>query len=154
VLTKRLLVLLAFSLIGPGCRPAANDVGLTFYVQLVRGGDQDTPPVPDAKPIGRKLSQQLRSVFKWKNYWELKRDSIVVRQGQKARRRMSPEREVEIELLGSQRVAARIYANGKLTRSRRQPAEAAFFVAGGAEGENQSWFIVVRRDRPLDSEHN
>jgi hypothetical protein len=65
---------------------------------------------------------------------------------------MSPEREVEIELWDSQRMAARIYFNGKLTRSRIQPAEGAFYIAGGDKGETQSWFIVVRRDRPLDSD--
>jgi hypothetical protein len=149
---KRLLVLLAFLLLGPGCRPATDDPGLTFYLQLIRGSDQNTPPTPDAKPIGPKLAERLYSVFKWKNYWELKRDSVVVRQGQRIRKRMSPEREVEIELLDSQKMCVRNYVNGRLTRSRYQPAADAFYVAGGDKGEDQSWFIVVRRERPSDSE--
>ena len=149
---KRLLFLLALLLAGPGCGPATNDPGITVYLQLIRGNDQDTPPTADARPIGPKLSEDLHSVFKWRRYWELKRDSVVVRPGQKVRRRMSPEREVEIELLDSQRMAARIYLNGKLTRSRTQPAEGAFYVAGGDKGEGQSWFIVLRWDRPLDAE--
>src|ERR1019366_635533 len=107
-----------------------------------------------ARPIGPKLSERLHSVFKWKRYWELNRDSVVVRPGQKVRTRLSPEREVEIELVGSRRMSARIYVNGKLTRSRTQPAEGAFYVAGGDKGEAQSWFIVVRRDRPLNSDRD
>jgi hypothetical protein len=149
---KRLLVLLALLLVVPGCQPARDDPGLTFYLQLIRGNDQDTPPTADAKAIGPKLDEKLRSVFKWKRYWELERDSVVVKPGQKARKRMSPEREVEIELWDSGRMAVRIYLNGRLTRSRTQPTGAAFYVASGDKGEAQSWFIVVRRDRPLDSE--
>jgi hypothetical protein len=149
---KRLLVLLAFLLLGPGCRPASDEPGLTFHLQLIRGSDQDTPPTSDAKPTGPKLRGRLHSVFKWKNYWELKRDSVVVKPGQKVRKRMSPEREVEIELWDSQRMAVRIFLNGKLTRSRTQPAEGAFDVVGGEKGQDQSWFIVVRRDAPLDPE--
>jgi len=152
VVMKQLLALFALLLVGPGCQPATNDAGLTFYVQLVRGNDQDTPPTPDAKPIGPKLSERLHSVLKWERCWELKRDSVVVKPGQKVRKRMSPEREVEIELWDSQRMAARIYLNGKITRSRTQPTEAAFDIAGGDKGEDQSWFIIVRRDRPTDSE--
>jgi hypothetical protein len=151
---KPLLVLFAFLLFGPGCRPATDDPGFTFYLQLIRGSDQNTPPTPDAKPIGPKLAELLYSVFKWNNYWELKRDSVLVRQGQRIRKRMSPEREVEIELLDSQRMCVRIYVSGKPTRSRHQPAEGAFCIVGGDKGEDQSWFIVVRRERPSDSEHD
>jgi hypothetical protein len=149
---KRLLVLFALLLVGPGCQPATDAPGLTFYLQLIRGNDQEVPPTADAKSIGPKLEERLRSVCKWKRYWELNRDLVVVKPGQKVRKRMSPEREVEIELWDSQRMAARIYFNGKLTRSRIQPAEGAFYIAGGDKGETQSWFIVVRRDRPLDSD--
>jgi hypothetical protein len=124
--------------------------GLTFYLQTIHGNDDDAPPTPDAKPIGPKLNEKLRSVWKWKHYWELKRDSAVVKPGQRVRKRMSAEREVEIELTDLRTMTARIYFNGRLTRSRNQPAEGAFCIAGGDEGKDQSWFIVVRRDRPVD----
>jgi hypothetical protein len=149
---KQLLVLFALLLVGPGCQPATDDPGLTFYLQLIRGNDEDTPPTADARPIGPKLSERLHSVFKWKRYWELNRDSVVVRSGEKVRKRLSPEREVEVELLDSRKMSARIYVSGQPTRSRTQPAEGAFYIAGGDKGEIQSWFIVVRWDRPLDSD--
>jgi hypothetical protein len=89
-------------------------------------------------------------VWKWKHYWELKRDSVVVKPGQKVRKRMSAEREVEIELRDVQTMTARVYFNRRVTRCRSQPVEDAFYVTGGDNGRDQSWFIVVRRDRPLD----
>jgi hypothetical protein len=145
---KRLLVLISLLLAVVGCRPTTSEPKVTFYLQFVRGSDRDTPPTAEAKPIGPKLNYKLRSVWGWKSYWELKRDSIVVSPGQRARKRLSPEREVEIELLDPHRMAARIYLNGTLTRSRTQPAERAFCISGGDEGRDQSWFIVVRRDPP------
>ena len=149
---KRLLVILALLLVGAGCQPARDKSGLTFYLQTIHGNDEDRPPTPEARPIGAKLSHRLRSVWKWKHYWELKRDSALVKPGQRVRKRMSPEREVELELADARSVTARIYLNGRLTRSRTQPAEGAFYIAGGDAGQDESWFIVVRRDRPLDSD--
>ncbi|MGO9204406.1 MAG: hypothetical protein ACLQM8_28125 [Limisphaerales bacterium] len=147
---KPLLVTLALILAGPGCQPAMDKPGLTFYLQMICGNDRDTRPTPDARPVGPRLNERLRSVWKWKHYWEIKRDSVVVKPGQRVRKRMSAEREVEIELRDLQRMTARIYFNGRLTRSRSQPAEGAFYIHGGDEGQDQSWFIVVRRDRPAD----
>ncbi len=43
-----------------------------------------------------------------------------------------------------------IYADGKLTRKRKQPVTAPFYISGGDKQTNQSWFIVVRRDKPPD----
>ncbi|HXR07878.1 MAG TPA: hypothetical protein VN765_11150 [Candidatus Acidoferrum sp.] len=151
---KRLLVILALILVGPGCRPARDKSALTFYLQTIHGNDEDRPPTPEARPIGAKLDHRLRSVWKWKHYWELKRDLAVVKPGQRVRRRMSAEREVELELADLRSMTARIYFNGRLTRSRTQPAEGAFYIVGGDEGQDQSWFIVVRRDRPLDSDED
>jgi hypothetical protein len=151
---KLLFLLATFVLLASVCCQAASEGGLTFYLQSVRGNDRDAPPTSHAKPTGPKLSERLSSVFKWRHYWELKQESIVVTQGHRIRRRMFPEREVEVELLDDRRMTTRIFTNGKLTRIRQQPTEAAFVVAGGPERDNQSWFIVVRRDRPVDSENN
>jgi hypothetical protein len=151
VLMRRLLVLCALLLAGPGCQPTTEAPALTFYLQLIRGNDQESPPTADAKPVGPRLNERLHSVWRWTHYWEIKRHSIVVKPGQKVRKRMSPEREVEVELRDSQTMAAYVYLKGKSARSRTQPVEGAFYVAGGDKGQNESWFIVVRRDQPLDS---
>jgi hypothetical protein len=143
-------ILMVLLLAGAGCQKT-SDTGVRFYLQWVQASDQKTPPTPSAAPAGRILCSKLGRVFKWKDYWELGRDSVVLRPGQKASRRVSPEREVELEMLGPERLAVRIYLNGKLVRSRTQPANAAFCVTGGDTPGNQAWFIVVRRDAPLNS---
>ncbi len=129
-----------------GARAAVTDV--TYYLQLVRGSDDPAPPAPGAKRLGAKLDSRLQAVFRWKHYWELKRDSVTVKLGQKVRRRLSEEREVELTLVSERELDVRLYRKGQQTCLGRQAAKAEFFVLGGDKETNQSWFIVVRRDKP------
>ena len=145
---KRLMILLAFLLPAAGCHPAAKARGETFYLQVIRGGDSDVPPSETSKPIGQKLRTKLQCAFKWKHYWEIKRERLEVTQGRKVREVISPAETVELELLEPENVTVRMYSSGRLVRSRRQPAHNAFCVTGAPLGEDQSWFIVVRRDEP------
>jgi len=75
-----------------------------YYVQYVLGRDLDNVPVADAKPIGPKLEEKLHGVFRWKRYWELSRDTVVLGPGQVARRKVSTDREVEIEQLDTEKL--------------------------------------------------
>lgn len=146
---KRCLLALAIVLAAPLLGAAAQVEGATFYLQLIRGTDSDSPPTPDARPAGQALRRRLE-MFRWKNYWEIKREIVFVQTGGKTRRRMSAKREVEIALPNAHEMTVCLYANGKLARRRTQPMEAAFYIAGGDTDTNasQSWFIVVRRDKP------
>jgi hypothetical protein len=121
---------------------------VTFYLQLIRGNSESTPPAPGAKLIGPKLSQRLLPVFKWSNYWEIKRDSVDLEVGKSVRKKLSPEREVEVELLKTQEIAVRVIRNNKPPHETRQAAANALVICGGDKDEDQSWFIVVRRDNP------
>jgi len=144
------LFLLALLFIGMARAAAAEDPGMTFYLQLVRGNDEDRPPARGAKPIGPELSQRLHAVFRWKHYWELKRDQVVLKSGAKVRRQMTAEREVEIQRLNQEQVEIRVYREGKVARIERHSTRTQFILIGGDKEENQCWFIVVRRDKPPD----
>jgi hypothetical protein len=126
---------------------AASTDGLTFYVQLVQGSDADTPPAAGATLVGNTLGRRLR-MFKWKNYWEVKRQTVQVQVGGKARRHITPKRDVEIALPTANDMTVCIYVNGELSRERKQHISSAFYIAGGQNEDAKSWFIVVRRDKP------
>src|SRR5208283_1180085 len=81
----------------------AEKQGVTFYLQLIRGTDNDQPPTPDAKRVGSELTRRLE-MFKWKNYWEISRCAVVIEPGGKSRQRMSSRREVEIALTPAQQM--------------------------------------------------
>lgn len=132
---------------------ATQEQPVTFYVQLIRGTDAATPPSPEARPVGPALDQRLR-IFKWRNYWEIDRRTVVVKPGGRNRQRLTPQREVEIALTSPRSMTVSLYNQGKLSRQRKQSANTAFFIAGGDRDNSESWFIVVRRDNPEMAQAN
>ena len=75
---------------------AADGPKATFYVQLIRGSDTDKPDDPAWKPAGAKLGKNLHGVFRWKHYWEVKRETVTLSKNETARLHLTREREVEI----------------------------------------------------------
>ena len=140
------LIALAFPLVAS----AADTTAVTFYVQLIRGTDDSKPPSADAKPAGAQVTRRLQ-MFKWKNYWEISRKTVAVNPGGKTRQPLAPQREVEIAVGATNDMTISIYADGKLARKRKQPVTTPFYISGGDKEGNQSWFIVVRRDKPPDT---
>ena len=145
---RRCIILLLLVPLFCGIAKAGEASTLTLYLQLVRGSNATNPPTPEAKLIGPKLSARLHGIFEWTNYWEIKRDSVVLKSGDKTRKRMSAEREVEIELLNTHEMTVRTYCGGKTVCESRQSLENRFFITGGDKEGGQSWFIVMRRDPP------
>jgi|ERR1051326_2506779 hypothetical protein len=124
----------------------------TFYVQLIQGSDADKPDNPAWKPVGAKLGKNLRAVFRWKNYWEVKRQSVALSRDKGARLHLTPERELEVKLLDPPKTQIRLYHKGQLTRCSHQPINEHMCVLGGDSAAGDSWFVVVRRDKPPDND--
>lgn len=142
-------VLLGFLvLLGVSAACLAESQPVTLYAQVIRGTDQEKPPQAGWKPVGPKLSGRLCPKFRWKHYWEVSRKAVQVQPGKSVRIKATPEREVEIELGGSGESEIRLYTAGKLVRKSRQSLESKMTIMGGGSDESESWFIVVRRDKP------
>jgi len=125
---------------------------VTFYVQLIRGSDSDKPDDPACKPVGAKLGKTLRGVFRWKNYCEVKRETVTLSKDKVARLHLTREREVELKLLDPPNTQIRLYHKGQLTRCSHQPINEHMCVLGGDSTGGDPWFVVVRRDKPLEGE--
>jgi hypothetical protein len=145
---RQIVLLLVIVLLGPAAARSAEVSTFSFYVQLVRGSDADTPPSPDAVRVGVEVGRRLHGVFRWKNYWEMKRQHVLLSEGKTVRAQMSPHLDVEISVPGNQEMVVCIYADGKLIRQRHQAVQTRFYITGGDNDDAQSWFIVVRRDEP------
>ena len=123
---------------------AAGDDVFTYTVQLVRGTDDQKPPEKEAKPVSGKLSERL-SRFRWKHYWEIRRESVKVSAGHPAKVQLPKGRAVALEIANNQ-VEMRLYRDGKLARTARQKLQSdSCEIMGGTSEKDDSWFVVVRR---------
>jgi len=120
----------------------------TFYLQLIRGTDQDQPQQPSWKPVGDKLSRQFVPRFRWKTYWEIARTNATVEPGHMAHVRLSADREVEIDLRKPAEPEIRLYTQGVLSRKCRDSLKTGMCIMGGTRDNDESWFVVIRRDPP------
>ena len=55
---------------------------------------------------------------------------------------------MEIEVRNNQDSEIRLYHKGVLVRKCRQPLQCPMSIMGGTRENDESWFVVVRRDRP------
>src|SRR5437870_3166918 len=102
-----LLLLSAWASQAAGALETAS-APLTYYVQLIRGTDQEYQEAT-WKPVGPKLSSRLSPIFRWKNYWQVNCQSVSVKKGKPTRHRLSDVREVEIELVNPSEIEIRLY---------------------------------------------
>ena len=126
----------------------AQETAQTFYVQLIRGTDADKPQQASWKPVGPKLSRQFTPRFRWKTYWEIERAAVIVAPGKVTRIKLGAEREVEVDLNKSD-PEVRLFTNGVLSRRCRDSLRSGMCIMGGTRDNDESWFVVVRRDPPL-----
>src|ERR1044071_1119822 len=145
----RFLLCLLLTIPGPVLIQAADAEKITFYVQLIRGSDSEKPAGAEWKPVGAKLGKNLRAVFRWQNYWEVKREAVTLSPDRVARLQLARDREVEIRLLDPPHTQIRLYHKGKLTRCAHQPIGEHMTILGDESKSGECWFVVLRRDRPL-----
>lgn len=128
--------------------PAADEAAKTYYVQLVRGTDADQKPPEAKRAIEGHLAGHFHSVFRWKHYWELGSQQVVVNPGEARRVRFANGREVQIDLSEPKLRTVAAFQNGKLMSRTHSPRGEAMTLIGGDRETESAWFIVVRRDKP------
>ena len=127
----------------------ADQEPVVAYVQLIRGTDKPQPEKTHWKPIGPKLAEKLGPVFRWPHYYEVRRETAKIYPDKVSRVSLADDRVLEIELLKGQS-ELRLYRNGKLARRSRQPFDSKLAIMGGDGEQDQSWFVVVRKDKPKE----
>lgn len=145
---KWLVLLFALTLTSLVTRAGPKTELVTYYVQLIRGTDQDHLADPKGKRIHPQLAGAFHSVFKWKSYWEISSRHVDLEAGRATRVRLNPEREVQIDLTDPSRRAVTAFLNGKAVQRTVCPRSEARTLIGGDRDGNSAWFIVVSRDAP------
>jgi hypothetical protein len=129
---------------------AGENEPVTFYVQLVRGTDEEGKPQADSKRIGPKLTSNFERVFRWKYYWEINRHEVKLATGKKCRIKLNPERDVEIDSSNPLKRKVTVFYKGEPLSANIRPVGERMTIAGGDRDARSAWFVVVRRDKPTD----
>jgi hypothetical protein len=120
----------------------------TYYVQLIRGTEDDKPPLPGCRKVGPKLTGIFQSSLKWKDYWQIKLKEVALPPGHRTRVRLNNHREVEIDLSNPNLSKVTVFQDGKVVSRTISPMGQGSTLIGGDRNQNSAWFIVASRDTP------
>lgn len=122
--------------------------GSTYFVQLIHGTNAEKAQNAGWKPVDPKVSRVLSTIFTWGNYWEVKREAVVVTAGRVSNVKVTADRNLEIKLLKNGQTELRLYRANVLKRIIKTSGDSNLSILGGDSAGKNGWFIVVRRDRP------
>lgn len=123
-------------------RSASTDIHL--QAQLVWGTNNDKPDDPKLKDVDSNVREKLRGVFKWKNYFEVNRQSFTVAASGSKRVKMSDLCQIEVHNLGNSLVELKLYGEGKMVVRKTQKVKAGeLLVLAGDDKDDTAWFVVL-----------
>ena len=145
LLAAAAIVAIGFLAVAPSVPAAAAPAAdLSLTAVLVWGTDGAKPADKDFKPVAADLDRRLRRIFKWKNYFEIRRTNFVVAATKPSQVDMSRECRLEVARLPDDEVEILLIGQGKPVVKKKQrilPGETVI-LAGDDKDEN-AWFVVV-----------
>ncbi len=124
--------------------------------RLIWGTNEEKSPNAQHKKLDADIARRLEAIpFKWRNYFEVNRQTIVINDQSYTRTRMSPECEIEVKDKGDSKVTVKLYGKGVLVKrvDKGLPKGEILNIGGDANGSN-AWMILVRavdgKDSKLD----
>ncbi len=127
----------------------ASAMDLKLRGQLIWGTNDAKPKDGSCKDLEESLKGRLSRVFKWKNYFEIKDQPIVVVPGDARKVRMSEKCELELKLVDDFTLEVKLFGEGQLTKTLRQSVQAlrqgelAILAGDSKEKFGDAWFVVL-----------
>src|SRR5256885_7480411 len=126
------------------CLLRSGSTDLKLRAQLVWGTNNDKPDDPKLKEVDQQVKDKLRGVFKWKNYFEVNRQSFTVIASAPKKVRMSDLCEIEVQNLGNSSVELKLYGKGKMVVRKTQKIKSGeLLVLAGDDKNDTAWFVVL-----------
>ena len=117
---------------------------MNLRAQLVWGTNNDKPDDPKLKEVDQQVKDKLRGVFKWKNYFEVNRQSFTAIASAPKKVRMSDLCEIEVQNLGNSSVELKLYGKGKMVVRKTQKIKSGeLLVLAGDDKNDTAWFVVL-----------
>ena len=117
--------------------------------QLIWGTNDLKPNDGKCKDLDEALKGRLSRVFKWKNYFEVKDEAVLVVPGETRRVRMSDKCELELKLVDDFTLEVKLFGEGKLAKTVRQSVQAlrqgelSILAGDSKEKFGDAWFVVL-----------
>jgi hypothetical protein len=122
----------------------SGSADLNLQAQLVWGTNKEKPDDPKLKEVDDIVAEKLRKVFKWRNYFEVKRQNVTVTPGTPKKVRMSDECEIEVQNLGNSSIEVKLFGKGKLAvRKTQKISPSELLVLAGDDKDDTAWFVVL-----------
>jgi hypothetical protein len=124
-------------------RPALAE-DMKIEATLVWATNEEKSPDPKLKPVDAKLTEELRKIFAWKNYFEVSRtNGVVPNRGSKAFR-VSNKCVVEITELEGPKVEVKLIGEGKpVNKTTKALKRGDYFTLGGDSKNGSAWFVII-----------
>lgn len=98
------------------------------------------------KPLDESLGKELKGVFQWKYYFEIRKTNDVVPDRGTKIIDISKKCRVEITELVGPTVEVQVIGEGKPVNKTRKPLKRGeFFTIGGGDKDGGAWFVVIRQ---------
>ncbi|NLH72013.1 MAG: hypothetical protein GX456_03050 [Verrucomicrobia bacterium] len=123
---------------------------LHMQVQLVWGTDGAPPSGSKYKPLEPQFKNKLARVFKWKNYFLIHEQKVVIAgQDDEKRLKLSSKCEIELKRIDDSTLQIKLFGEGRWTKTVRQSVQALekgeLAVLAGDDKDNyaDAWFVVI-----------
>jgi len=119
-----------------------------YQVQLIWGTDGEKPKDKPLKEVDPKFKEKLKGIFKWKNYYEVNRQSLALPNNGSQKLKLSDKCEIQLQDLGNSRIEIRLFCEGKPVVKKGQtvvPGEP--IVLAGDGKDDTAWFVVLVRPK-------
>lgn len=133
------------------CPAFAEGTDVKLKAQLVWATDHPKPK-PEMKELDEKLSEKLRKMFKWKNYFEINQQTVALASGASRKLNMSSKCDIELRQADDGTVEVKLFGEGKLVKTIRQPIKplqkGEYAAIGGDDKDSygDAWFVVLSVD--------
>ncbi|MDX1953852.1 MAG: hypothetical protein SFY81_16910 [Verrucomicrobiota bacterium] len=141
---KRLAVFAPLFLLLLASVPSSLAGDLKLKARLIWGTNGEKPEGKDLKEVDSAMKEKLCGVFKWKNYYEVNSQEIVVPHTQSKTIKMSEKCDVEIKSSDKGTAEFVLIGEGKPVKKVKQalPMSESLVLAGEDKNET-AWFVVL-----------
>lgn len=114
---------------------------------LVWATSADKSPNPNHKPVDAEVKRKLGELpLKWKNYFEVHRETFTVRQGGSTQVSLSEKCKLDVKHTDGKNAEVSLIGKGEQVLKRIQPMpKGEMLVLGGNAPDETGWLVVLKR---------